>query len=151
SYLLRTLPYRQSLRHKLWMLVQAVQLFAGYIRLQIGLRFNRSAGPIDSKSCNVVLLTHNRPQNMWLLAAGALRDRFGTGVIVSNSNPGVKMREWITTTGCRLVLIDVAVPTQPGLRLVLARESGSEYVLSIDDDLFLTPVEWKNFFEFLVS
>ena len=151
SYLLRTLPYRQSLRHKLWMLVQAVQLFAGYIRLQIGLRFNRSVGPIDGKSCNVVLLTHNRPQNMWLLVEGALRNRFVTRVIVSNSNPGVKIRDWITSTDSRLVLIDEAVPTQPGHRLVLARESGAEYVLSIDDDIFLTPVHWKNFFEFLLT
>ena len=151
GYLVRTLPYRHSWRHKLWTLVQAMQLFVGYIRLKSTLRFSRGAAPIHGKTCVAVLLTHNRPQNMWLLVQGALRNRFVTRVIVSNSNPEVKIRDWVESTDPRLTLIDERTPTQPGHRLVLARQAGAEYVLSVDDDIFLTPRQWKNFFEFLLA
>ena len=108
-------------------------------------------GPLGGKTCVTVLLTHKRPQNMWLLVEGALRNRFVTRVIVSNSNPDVKIRDWVESTDPRLTLIDERTPTQPGHRLVLARQAGAEYVLSVDDDIFLTPRQWKNFFEFLLS
>jgi len=151
GYLLRTLPYRHSWRLKLWTLVQAMQLIVGYIRLKLTLRFSRRAGPIRGKTCVAVLLTHNRPQNIWFLVQGALRNRFVTRVIVSNSNPRVKIRDWVRSADPRLTLIDETIPTQPGHRLVLARETGAEYVLSIDDDIFLTPKQWTKFFEFLLS
>lgn len=151
GYLLRTLPYRHSWRHKLRTLVQAMQLFVGYIRLKVTLRFSAPAAPIRGKTCVAVLLTHNRPQNMWLLVEAALRNRFVTSVIVSNSNPQVKIRDWIASTDSRLTLVDEATPTQPGHRLVLAKQTGAQYVLSIDDDIFLTPKQWAKFFEFLLS
>jgi hypothetical protein len=151
GYLFRTLPYRHSWRHKLWILVQAVQLLVGHNRLKIMLRFSPSAGPIAGKTCVVVLLTHNRPHNISLLVEGALRNRFVTKVIVSNSNPHVKIRDWVALTDCRLLVVDETIPTQPGHRLVLARQTAAEYVLSIDDDIFLTPKQWKDFFEFLLA
>ena len=151
TYLFRTLPYRHSWQHKLWTLVQAMQLFVGYIRLKGTLRFSRDSAPIRGKTCVAVLLTHNRPQNMWVLVQGALRNRFVTRVIVSNSNPQVKIRDWVESTDPRLTLIDERTPTQPGHRLVLARQTGAEYVLSIDDDIFLTPKQWRDFFEFLLA
>jgi hypothetical protein len=128
-----------------------MQLFVGYIRLKVTLRFSRRAAPIRGKTCVAVLLTHNRPQNMRLLVQGALRNRFVTRVIVSNSNPQVKIRDWVASTDSRLTLVDEATPTQPGHRLVLAKQTGAEYVLSIDDDIFLTPNQWTKFFEFLLS
>jgi len=128
-----------------------MQLFVGYIRLKGTLRFSRGVAHIRGKTCVAVLLTHNRPQNMWLLVQGALRNRFVTRVIVSNSNPEVKIREWVESTDPRLTLIDERTPTQPGHRLVLARQAGAEYVLSVDDDIFLTPRQWKKFFEFLLA
>jgi hypothetical protein len=128
-----------------------MQLFVGYIRLKVTLRFSRRTAPIRGKTCVAVLLTHNRPQNMWLLVQGALRNRFVTRVIVSNSNPQVKIRDWVASTDSRLTLVDEATPTQPGHRLVLAKQTGAEYVLSIDDDIFLTPKQWTKLFEFLLS
>jgi Glycosyl transferase family 64 domain len=151
SYLLRTLPYRHTWRHKLWTLVQGAHLLVGYIRLKITLRFTPRAAPIRGRTCVVVLLSHNRPQNMWLLVEGALRNRFVRRVIVSNSNPEVKIRDWVASTDSRLTLVDETTPTQPGHRLVLARQAGAEYILSIDDDIFLTPKQWKSFFEFLLA
>ena len=98
-----------------------------------------------------MLLTHNRPQNISLLIDGALRNWFVTRVIVSNSNPQVKIRDWIASTDSRLLLVDETSPTQPGHRLVLARQTGAEHVLAIDDDIFFTPRQWKNFFGLLLA
>jgi hypothetical protein len=150
-YLFRTLPFRHTWHHRLWTLMEGVYLLWGYVRLKLTLCLSRRAAPIAGKTCVVVLLTHNRPQNMCLLVEGALRNRFVTRVIVSNSNAKVKIRDWVTSTDSRLTLIDETVTTQPGHRLVLAKQTGAEYVLSIDDDIFLTPKQWRTFFEFLMA
>jgi hypothetical protein len=131
--------------------MEGVYLLWGYVRLKLTLCLGRRAGPIGGKTCVAVLLTHNRPQNMSFLVQGALRNRFVTRVIVSNSNPEVKIRDWVASTDPRLSLIDETKPTEPGHRLVLARQTGAEYVLSVDDDIFLTPKQWKKFFEFLLA
>jgi hypothetical protein len=151
DYLFRTLPYRHGWRDRLWTLKGCVYLLRRYIRLQFALRFSRRAAPIGGKTCVAVLLTHNRPQNMSLLVQGALRNRFVTRVIVSNSNAQVKIRNWIRSTDSRLTLIDESMQTQPGHRLVLASETEANYVISVDDDIFLTPKQWKKFFEFLLA
>ena len=74
-----------------------------------------------------------------------------TMVIVSNSNPKVKIRDWIRSKDPRLIVIDETTSTQPGHRLVLARQTGAEYILSIDDDIFLARREWKSLFESLLA
>src|SRR5262245_38708224 len=145
------LPYRGTRRQKFSTLVEVVCLLAGYARLKMILRFSQGAAPIRGKTCVAVLLSHNRPQNMSLLVEGALGNRFVTKVIVSNSNPKVKIRDWVPSKDPRLVIIDETTPTQPGHRLVLAKQTGAEYILSIDDDIFLAPREWKSLFEFLLA
>src|SRR5437773_1080408 len=92
-YLFRTFPLRRSWRHKLWILAEAAQLLVRYGLLRISLRFAGGSGAIDGKTCAVVLLTHNRPQNLTLLARGALGNGFVTKVVVSNSNHDVRIAE----------------------------------------------------------
>jgi hypothetical protein len=150
-YLFQTLPLRHRWRDKLWTLAQGVHLPVAYAWLLITLRFGARAAPIAGKTCVAVLLTHNRPQNICLLVEAALRNRFVTRVIVSNSNPQVKIRDWVASTDSRLLLVDETSPTQPGHRLVLARQTGAEYVLSIDDDIFLTPGQWRSLFGLLLA
>jgi len=150
-YLFQTLPLRRGWRDKLWILAEGVYLLVGYFWLLITLRCGTRAAPIAGKTCVVVLLTHNRPQNISLLVEGALRNRFVTRVIVSNSNPRIKIRDWVASTDSRLLLVDETSPTQPGHRLVLARQTGAEYVLSIDDDIFLTPGQWSRLFGLLLA
>jgi hypothetical protein len=151
SYLLRMLPYQHTWRDKLSTVVEVVWLLVRYARLRIILRFSTGAESIRGKTCVAVLLSHNRPQNMSLLVESALRNRFVTTVIVSNSNPKVKIGDWITSKDSRLVIINETAPTQPGHRLVLAKQTGAEYILSIDDDIFLAPMQWKSLFEFLLA
>ena len=151
SYLVRTLPYRHTWRHKLWTLVQAVQLFVGYIRLKITLRFSRGAAPIRGKTCVAVLLTHNRPQNMCLLVQGALRNRFVTRVIVSNSNPQVKIRDWVASTDPRLTLIDERPQHNPVTDWFSPDRLGQSTSSRLTMISFSLPRQWTNFFEFLLS
>lgn len=150
-YLFRTLPYRQSWRHRLRTLVEGVHLLLGYIRLKFTLRFSTRAAPVAGKTCVAVLLTYSRPQNMQLVVQAALRNRFVTRVIVSNRNTQVKIRDWVSSTDPRLILVDETTSTQRGHRLILARQTGAEYVVSMDEDILLTPKQWKKFFEFLLA
>jgi hypothetical protein len=145
------LSYRDSGRPRLWILVEVVRLLVEHDRLKIALRLSPRAAPIRGKTWVAVLLSHNRPQNMSLLVEAALRNRFVTKVIVSNSNREVKIRDWVRATDSRLILVDETTPTQPGHRMALAKQTGAEYVLSIDDDIFLAPKEWKSLFEFLLA
>src|SRR5690242_3180542 len=143
------LPYREGWQQKISTLLEAACLLIGYARLKMALRLTPAFEPIRGKTCVAVLLSHNRPQNMALLVEGALRNRFVTKVIVSNSNPQVKIMDWVPSKDPRLIMVDETTPTQPGHRLVLAKQTGAEYVLSIDDDIFLAPTQWKNLFEYL--
>jgi hypothetical protein len=151
GYLLRMLPYRDSWRDKLGTFLEAICLLGRYARFKIAVRFSPEAAPVRGKTCVAVLLSHNRPQNMPLLVEAALRNRFVATVIVSNSNPKVRIRDWITSNDPRLVITDETTATQPGHRLVLAKQTGAEYILSIDDDIFLAPAQWKSLFEFLLA
>ncbi len=121
-----------------------------YSWLVISLRFGSRSGTIGGKTCAVVLLTHNRPQNLTILARGALSNEFVTKVVVSNSNRDVRIAEWIHVQDPRLVLIDETRRTQPGHRLVFSRDTGSRYVLAVDDDIFFSPVQWRDFFSSLL-
>jgi Glycosyl transferase family 64 domain len=150
-YLLRTYPLRQTWRHKLFTFAEAVQLLLRYTWLRITLRFDSAPSRTDGRSCVVVLLSHNRPQNLAILIKGALCNGFVTKVIVSNSNPRVKIRDWVASTDSRLLLVDETNSKQPGRRLVLARQTGADYVLAIDDDIFFTPGQWRKFFGLLLA
>jgi hypothetical protein len=145
------LPYRNSWNQRISTLLEGVCLVIGYARLKMALRLSPAFPPIQGKTCVAVLLSHNRPQNMALLVQGALRNRFVSKVIVSNSNPQVKITDWVPLKDPRLIMVDETTPTQPGHRLVLAKQTGAEYVLSIDDDIFLAPTQWKKLFEHLLE
>jgi hypothetical protein len=99
----------------------------------------------------VVLLSHNRPQNLEILVRGALQNGFVRKVIVSSSNPKFRMNDWIQIQDPRLVLVDETQKTLPGHRFVLAAAEPSEYFLSVDDDIFFTPKQWARFFECLLQ
>jgi hypothetical protein len=101
--------------------------------------------------CTVILLSHNRPQNMEFIVKSALANDFVRRVVVSNSNREVRIAEWIKQHDERLFLVDETKPTQPGHRFVLALEQQGENFLAVDDDIFLTPPQWADFLGALLS
>jgi len=149
-YLRLTCPLRKSWRHKLFAFAEAGNLLLRYFWLRFMFRFGSVSVKADGKTCAVVLLSHNRPQNLPILIEGALRNGFVSKIVVSNSNPKVHLEDWIDTKDSRLLLIDEEKSTQPGHRLVLAQKMGAEYVLAVDDDIFFTPGQWARLFESLL-
>jgi hypothetical protein len=150
-YLLRSLPSRTKLWHRAFFFYEVLRLPANYAKLSYSLR---SAGPPvqgANAKCVVILLSHNRPQNLEILVRGALQNAFVERVVVSNSNPKVRIAEWIKSKDDRLVLFDETQATLPGHRFVLAERAGGEYFLSVDDDIFLTPWQWARFFQALLQ
>jgi len=143
-YLFRTYPLRKTWRHKLVTFAEAGNLLLRYFWLRFMLRFGSAPSRADGRSCVVVLLSHNRPQNIPILIKGALRSGFVSKIVMSNSNPKVSLEDWINLEDSRL-LLNESEPTQPGHRLFLAKETGAEYVLAIDDDIFFTRDNGKCF------
>ncbi|MBD2209705.1 glycosyltransferase family 2 protein [Nostoc linckia FACHB-104] len=151
SDMLRSFKYRKQLWLKLYLLINLKDLFICYFQFIWELNQPKPQPQFPDKTCVVVLLSHNRPHNMNILVRGALHQNFVSKVIVSNSNPAVKIADWVQVKDSRLVLIDETVPTQPGHRFVIADREDSNYFLSIDDDIFLMPHQWVAFFDKLVA
>ncbi|MBD2338949.1 hypothetical protein H6G64_18405 [Calothrix sp. FACHB-156] len=143
--------YRTQLWYKLYLIVQIYNLLKGYLTVKFALYRPKVSSQVTDKHCVVVLLSHNRYRNMELIVSCALHNTFVSKVIVSNSNPAVKITDWVKVQDSRLVLIDETFPTQPGHRFVLANREDSNYFLSIDDDIFLMPHQWVAFFDKLVA
>ena len=102
-------------------------------------------------TCTVILLSHNRPQNMQIIIQSALANKFISRIIVSNSNKAIKISEWVRLHDERLFLIDELKSTQPGHRFELALNQSDNHFMAVDDDIFLTPHQWSDFFEALLS
>jgi len=151
-YLFRTYPSRRSVRHKLFIGVEAVQLLSKHCALQRALKSHDTPTFITGgKQCTVILLSHNRPQNVSLLVEGALKNAFVRKVVVSNSNRGVRIADWVKGGDPRLVLVDETKPTRPGYRFVLAAQDTGDYFISVDDDIFPAPRQWAEFFQCLLA
>jgi len=150
-YLFRTFPLRRSVRHKAFIIVETIRVLVGWLRLRWELRARAAPFFDPRETCVVVLLSHNRPQNMHLLVETALHNSFVTEVIVSNSNREIRIADWIDAYDNRLTLIDELETTQPGHRLVLADRSGAAHFLAIDDDILFSPLQLQEFFACLLG
>jgi hypothetical protein len=149
--LLQTLPQREHFWQKSYLAVDAALLLRRCLRLTYALLQPMRPLNVSGKTCAVILLSHNRPHNMSLIATSALRNDFVRRVVVSNSNRAVRIQEWIDINDPRLVLIDETEATGPGHRFFLSSQESGSYFLSVDDDIFLTPEQWGRLFERLVK
>ena len=149
-YLFQSFPQRKKLWHRLYFFYEIFRLLGKYTALRLALA---RPGPLiqtGGKTCVVVLLSHNRPQNLEILVRGALQNRWVKKVIVSNSNPKFHIADWVKAKDARLQLIDETQKTLPGHRFVMAAGEPDDYFLSVDDDIFFTPAQWAQFFECLL-
>jgi Glycosyl transferase family 64 domain len=150
QYLFLSFPRRKKLWHRLYFFYEIFRLLSKSILLRLVLL--RPGPPVQTngRSCVVVLLSHNRPQNLEILVRGALQNGFVRKIIVSNSNPKFHLADWVKVSDARLQLIDEKQPTLPGHRFVIAAAERGDYFLSVDDDIFFTPKQWAGFFECLL-
>jgi len=149
-YLFQSFPQRKTFKRQLYFFYEIVRLLGKYTVLRLALL--RPGPPIrtEGRTCVVVLLSHNRPQNLEILVRGALQNGWVKKIIVSNSNPKFRMADWVKIKDARLQLIDETQKTLPGHRFVIAAGEPGDYFLSVDDDIFLTPAQWAKFFECLL-
>lgn len=150
NYFLRSIPRRRSLWHFSRIPIESWNLYANLRRHRASL-----LGPIPEfdrpERCGVVILSHNRPQNIDLIVRSALKNTFVSELVVSNSNPTVSISDWVELEDSRLRLVDEAEPTQPGHRFSIAQKMEGEWFLAVDDDIFLTAENWRDFFGVLLD
>lgn len=99
-----------------------------------------------SEKLTVVLLSYGRAANLNSIVAACLACPFVQRVILSNNNPELRMRDFVRQRDSRLQITDQSVRCFPSKRYELARDSGDEWLLCIDDDTFLTPRQIRSLF-----
>jgi hypothetical protein len=99
----------------------------------------------------VVLLSYGRAANLNAIAAACLACPFVQRVILSNNNPALQMRDFIRQRDPRLQITDQPARCYPSKRYELARDSGAQWLLCIDDDTFLNPRQIRSLFEALLA
>lgn len=105
----------------------------------------------ESRKCCVVLLSYRRPANIDIMAHMILRCAFVDRLVISNNNPDVDLKNWLTVEDPRLEIIENISRIYAGIRLALAAERDFDYFISIDDDLFLSPDQLALLFYALVD
>ena len=75
-YLFQSFPQRKKLWHRLYFFYELLQLAGKYNALSSALRQPGPSLRTNGKTCVVVLLSHNRPQNLEILVRGALKIPF---------------------------------------------------------------------------
>lgn len=113
-------------------------------------RTESRAAPASAR-CTVVLLSYKRPANMDGQIRSALRCAFVDRVIVANNNPEVRLADWITVRDPRLTVVERGAKTGPGIRVALAAEAETDFVISFDDDAFHAPDQLARLFDALVA
>ena len=98
-------------------------------------------GIADDEKLTVILLNHQRPQNIGQVARYILRAGFVNRLVISNGNQAYPIDRYVGIEDSRLVLIDHDEPTGPGISFELARQYRSRYYLRVDDDIFLDPAQ----------
>ena len=104
-----------------------------------------------SEKLTVVLLSYGRAANLNSIVAACLACPFVQRVVLSNNNPQLRIRDFVSQRDSRLRVTDQSERRFPSIRYELARDSGDEWLLCIDDDTFLTPRQIRSLFEALLA
>jgi hypothetical protein len=111
-------------------------------------------GPIapaqeGNERLTVILLNYKRPRNIEPIVRSILKAACVERVLVSNHNPRMRIRDWISLADPRIELLDQPLESSPGLRFQIAAGQPGSYFLAIDDDVFLYPGQVSRLFSYL--
>ncbi len=101
-----------------------------------------------------VLITYFNPARMTRIdhqLRNIFKCSFVEKVIVSNHNPDVDIRDLIKFRDCHLKILNQPVAQGCGYRWQIASEINPEYLVVIDDDLFLFPGQLTKLFKALLA
>jgi hypothetical protein len=107
----------------------------------------------DSKKLTV-LITYFNPARMSRIdhqLRNIFKCSFVERVIISNHNPDVNIRDRIRVKDRRLIILNQPVRQGCGYRWQIANEFNPEYLVVIDDDLFIFPGQLTKLFKFLLA
>jgi len=108
---------------------------------------------LDMPHRAVVVITYYDPARMNHIdpqVRNVLKCDFVEQVVISNHNPDIKIEEKVGIRNDRLVCLDQSSRRACGFRWRLIRSLGADYVISIDDDIFLFPQQLKTLFQSLI-
>jgi hypothetical protein len=84
-----------------------------------------------------IILSYLRPQNIQRICAAILELQEVSRIIVSNNNPDIDLKKFLTLKDKRIQLIEQTMKAGSIKRYEIANSISSEMFFSIDDDLFL--------------
>jgi hypothetical protein len=117
------------------------EALAGFIRWHVSRMMREQAAWNRPERFTVILQSYNRPWNMQRIVDTVLRCGFVGKIIVSNNNPSVRIRSYITTHDERVTLIDQTERQWAIARFHIAANEPAEYFVALDDDIFLRPAQ----------
>lgn len=101
-----------------------------------------------------VLITYFNPARMVRIdhqLRNILKCSYVDKVIISNHNPNINIQDRIKITDSRLKVLNQPVRQGCGYRWHIASEINPEYLIVIDDDLYLYPGQLTRLFKFLLA
>jgi len=120
-------------------------------RWHLRMRFGKALGWRRPERATLILLSYRRLHNMQALVDCARKVPFFERIIVANNNVDVKIENWVRTNDPRVILFDQPGGGPAGTRYDIALRTDAEYILSVDDDVFLSPEQYKYLFESLLA
>jgi len=126
---------RRRCRFEEWAAMVHLPRVLRFVRRQYG-RCPRVAAPGDVR-WHGILLSYRRPHNIDGLVRAMLRCDGCEAVVVSNNEPNVDLRAWISVADPRLQVIDQTTRRPPGVRMTIARALPARLYLMVDDDVLL--------------
>lgn len=101
-----------------------------------------------------ILITYFHPVRMKQIGPqlrNILKCNFVEKVIVSNHNPDIRIEDKVEIRDKRLVCINQPIARPCGYRWHIATSLDGEYLIAIDDDILLFPLQLKTLFQHLVQ
>ena len=138
----------RSLRRRFGSLCSGQSLYWRWIRRIHDGGPQRLPGPAR---LTVLLQSFGRPDNMDRLARAVACCDFVDRIVVASNNPRVDLAARMRLRDPRLEILVAGEPRFAGHRWNIAAAIGAEYLLAIDDDLFLFPGQIAALFEALQS
>jgi len=100
---------------------------------------------------SAIVLSYKRPRNIDKILSSLALCEFVDEIIVSNNNPELRMEDYLSVADPRIRVINQPERRFASVRLELSLAAGSEYILAIDDDIFLQPEQVRQLFEILLD
>ena len=100
---------------------------------------------------SVILLSFKRPRNLNKILSCLTLCDFVDEIILSNNNPEFQIEEYLHIDDSRIRIINQPERRYASIRCELSLEAKSEFILAIDDDIFLQPEQVLRLFECLID